>query len=165
MTKNTRAKSKTKREQRVDSLLFPKALGELITADRNIMNLERDSRARHRNALVVLDLFSSRVESSLFKRKNSSETVKCLRRTMLPTARWSSPGPAKNMLEITTLRHFILKTNGIAEGTVRRDAEWLVGVGERRRGVRLSPTKTCVIPCQMAHLRVRGESVLLSKVL
>ena len=60
-------------------------IGDLITADRKVMNEECESRNNHRNAVVVQDLATQLIQSFQSKTKTSQETEKTLRRFLEPT--------------------------------------------------------------------------------
>ena len=85
MTKTARARCETKPQKDVDSLLPPKAVGELITADRkNIESTKRiqsstSKRSHLSESILVLD--PKCPEKSVI----CTDTVKCLQRFMLPT--------------------------------------------------------------------------------
>ena len=52
-TKTTRAMCRIKSKKRVDGIAISTKIGDLITADDKIQNVENESRGRHKNALVV----------------------------------------------------------------------------------------------------------------
>ena len=70
----------------MDGTDFSTKVGDLITADHKILNVENESRCGHRNALIVQDDFTNWIQSYLMKKtKGTSETMSCLQRFHLPS--------------------------------------------------------------------------------
>ena len=60
-------------------------LGDLITADHNVLNEEGESRDNHQYAAAVQDLATQRIQSYPCKTKTSQETEKSLRKFLEPS--------------------------------------------------------------------------------
>ena len=69
----------------MDGIALSSKYGDLITADHKIRNVENVSRCGHRNALIVQDDFTKWIQSYLMKTKDTSETMSCLQRFILPS--------------------------------------------------------------------------------
>ena len=79
ITETTRAKYRTPNEKRADGL--------------PPLNIENESRARHRNPLIVPDLFSCCIPELSRQNKDAVETLQCLQRFVPPAAK---PGKIHN---------------------------------------------------------------------
>ena len=72
----TRARCKTEPKKRVDGIALSTTFGDLITADRKILNVENESRSGHKKALIVQDDFTSWIQSHPTKsERNTGDRV------------------------------------------------------------------------------------------
>ena len=81
-TQITRAPCRRRNEGSIPSA---EKFGDLITADHKVLSEGSESRNNHRDAVVVQDLATQRIQSYLCKNKNSQETEKSLRKILEPS--------------------------------------------------------------------------------
>ena len=86
-TNSTRARCNTKPKQRVDGIPPSTKFANLITADHKIPNVRNESRCGQRNALIVQNEFTNRIQSDPMETKDTSGTFSCLRRFLAPLRR------------------------------------------------------------------------------
>ena len=85
MTQTTRARCKHRPLRRAVGIQPPTTLGELLTTDPQILNLDDESRNDHSNALIVQDGYSHWLQSYPMTSKDAQETASCLRRFLPPS--------------------------------------------------------------------------------
>ena len=113
-------------------------LGDLITADHNVLGEACESRNNHRYAVVVQDLATQRIQSHPSKTKTSHETEKSLRKFLEPSKKPKVMNTDKSLEfgkaceelsrnHVTSTVHRS-ETNGLAERAVRRVKEGTTAV-------------------------------------
>ena len=77
--KSTRSQCRSKKYGKPDQLPEPKKFGDSITADHKILNEDDASRDADKYALIVLDLFTRRLQGYACRDKSTNESVKHLK--------------------------------------------------------------------------------------
>ena len=84
-TQTTGTRCRVKPKKRVDGIALSTKIGDLITTDYEILNVETSEDADTKNALIVQDDVTKWIQSFSMKTKETSETMSCSQRFILPS--------------------------------------------------------------------------------